>query len=287
MGRVPPECELTPRSNQCCDRPVTEDEQQAASDALWDLWQRGGRITGLSGGRRPLTRGDGYAIQACLDRRSAFPLFGWKVAATSQAGQAHIAVDGPLAGRLLAERVFENGSRLRFGSNHMRVAEAEFAFRMAVDMPPRAAPYVLDDVLASVATLHPAIEIPDSRYVDFTEVGAAQLIADNACAHQFVLGPAAPGPWRSMDLAAHRVVGSVEGRLEREGVGANVLGDPREALTWLMNELSRLNLTVRAGQVVTTGTCLVPLPIAPGDHVRCDFGELGAVEVSFGTEHLP
>lgn len=164
----------------------------------------------------------------------------------------------------------------------MRVAEAEFAFRMAVDIPPRTTPYVLDEVLASVATLHPAIEIPDSRYVDFTAVGAAQLIADNACAHQFVLGPPAPGLWQSMDLAAHRVLGSVEGRLEREGVGAKVLGDPREALTWLMNELSQLNLTVRAGQVVTTGTCLVPLPIAPGDRVRCDFGELGAVEASFG-----
>ncbi len=60
---------------------------------------------------------------------------------------------------------------------------------------------MLDEVLASVATLHPAIEIPDSRYVDFTAVGAAQLIADNACAHQFVLGPAASGSWRSMDLA--------------------------------------------------------------------------------------
>jgi 2-keto-4-pentenoate hydratase len=261
---------------------VTEKQQQAASDTLWDLWQCGGRIIGLSGGHRPLTREEGYAIQARLERRSAFPLFGWKIAATSTAGQAHIAVDGPLAGRLLVERVFEGGSQLRFGSNHMRVAEAEFAFRMAVDLPPRETPYVLDEVLAGVATLHPAIEIPDSRYVDFTAVGAAQLIADNACAHQFVLGPAAPGLWRSRDLAAHRVVGSVEGRLEREGVGANVLGDPREALTWLVNELSQLNLTVRAGQVVTTGTCLVPLPIAPGDRVRCDFGMLGAVDVNFG-----
>src|SRR4029077_427944 len=140
--------------------------------------------------------------------------------------------------------VFGNGSRLRFASNHMRVAEAEFAFRMAVDMPPRATRYVLGEVLAGVATLHPAIEIPDSRYVDFTAVGAAQLIADNACAHQFVLGPPVLGPWRSMDLAAHRVVGTVEERLEREGVGANVLGDPREALTWLVNELSQMHISV-------------------------------------------
>ena len=44
-----------------------------------------------------------------------------------------------MAGRLLAERVFENGARLAFGNNHMRVAEAEFAFRMAADVPPRPA----------------------------------------------------------------------------------------------------------------------------------------------------
>jgi 2-keto-4-pentenoate hydratase len=266
---------------------VTDAQQQAASDTLWTLSQQGGRITALPGEHRPVTREDGYAIQACLERRSAFPLFGWKIAATSKAGQSHIAVEGPLAGRLLAERVFERGSRLRFGSNHMRVAEAEFAFRMAVDLPPRARRYAVDDVLASVDTLHPAIEIPDSRYIDFTAVGAAQLIADNACAHHFVLGPPAPDAWRSIDLAAHRVVGSVAGRLEREGIGVNVLGDPREALTWLVNELSQLNLTVRAGQVVTTGTCLVPLPIAPGDRVTCDFGGLGAVEVSFGIERSP
>jgi 2-keto-4-pentenoate hydratase len=40
-------------------------------------------------------------------------------------------------------------------------------------------------------------------------------------------------------------------------------------------------VTLRAGQVVTTGTCLVPLPIAPGDRVTCDFGVLGSVGVSF------
>ena len=254
---------------------------QAASDTLWDTWQRGGRIAALPEDIRPLTREDGYRIQARFEQRSRRPLFGWKIAATSKAGQAHIGVDGPLAGRLLAERVFESGAALPFGSNHMRVAEAEFAFRMARDLPPRAGEYSVDDVLAAVATLHPSIEVPDSRYDDFTIVGAPQLIADNGCAHHFVFGPAAPDAWRSVDLAAHRVVGAVAGELEREGVGANVLGDPRIALTWLVNELSSLGIAIREGEVVTTGTCLVPLPITPGARVRCDFGAFGAVSVSF------
>jgi len=261
---------------------VTDAQLQAASDMLWNAWQLGRCIAALPADCRPLTREDGYAIQSRLEQRSTRPLVGWKIAATSKAGQAHIAVDGPLAGRLLAERVFGSASVLPFGCNRMRVAEAEFAFRMAVDVPPRRTSYSIGEVLDSVATLHPAIEIPDSRYADFTIVGAAQLIADNACAHDFVLGPAAPDTWRSIDLAAHRVSGSVVERLEREGIGANVLGDPRQALTWLVNELSMLGLTLRAGQVVTTGTCLVPLPIAPGDRVACDFGALGAVSVSFG-----
>jgi 2-keto-4-pentenoate hydratase len=260
---------------------MTREQIEAASDVLWDHWRLGRRTAALPEAVRPLTREAGYAIQAQLERRSAFPRFGWKIAATSKAGQAHIAVDGPLGGRLLRERVHESGERIPLGANHMRVAEAEFAFRMARDLGPRAVPYSVEDVLAAVATFHPAIEVPDSRYEDFTVVGAAQLIADNACAHDFVLGRPAPADWRSIDLSTHVVRGSVAGRHQREGVGANVLGDPGAALAWLVNELSGLQLTLRAGEVVTTGTCLVPLPIEPGDRVLADFGKLGSVEVSF------
>jgi 2-keto-4-pentenoate hydratase len=226
---------------------------------------------------RPRTRADGYAIQATLEARSMAPLFGWKIAATSRAGQAHINVDGPLAGRLLRERIVEPDAEVPFGANSMRVAEAEFAFRMGADLPPRPAAYSVDDVLAAVATLHPGIEIPDSRFEDFTKVGAAQLIADNACAHYYVLGPATRADWRSMDLVEHPVTGTVAGRPAVHGKGGNVLGDPRVALTWLANELSGLGVTLRAGEVVTTGTCLVPPAIEPGDRFTADLGVLGSV----------
>ena len=260
---------------------LTEQQRQAASDLLWDLWQRGRRVAALPAELRPATREEGYAVQSLLERRSAHPVFGWKIAATSQAGQRHIGVDGPLAGRLLRERVSEGGAELKLGANHMKVAEPEFAFRIARELPARAAPYSLGEVMAAVDTLHPAIELPDSRYEDFAKVGAAQLIADNACAHYFVLGPATRAQWRSQDLAEHVVTGSVKSKLRCEGKGANVLGDPRAALTWLVNELSRLGIALKAGQVVTTGTCVTPLPVGPGDQVTADFGELGRVDLSF------
>jgi 2-keto-4-pentenoate hydratase len=250
-------------------------QAKKASELLVRHWQDGTTVEALPLPLRPETRADAYLIQAQLESLSAKPLFGWKIAATSLAGQRHIAVDGPLAGRLLAEKAYTNGATLPFGANHMRVAEAEFAFRMSRDLPPRAALYSQDEVLDAVAALHLAIEVPDSRYTDFTLVGAAQLIADNACGHQFVLGPEAPASWRSLDLAKHRVTGRVGTRLEREGIGGNVLGDPRIALAWLANELSQHGMTLAKDQIVTTGTCLVPLEIAPGDQVFVDFGSLG------------
>jgi 2-keto-4-pentenoate hydratase len=255
----------------------------SAADIVWEHWRDGRRMAALPEPVRPRTRADGYAVQAALAARSAHPLFGWKIAATSAAGQRHINVDGPLAGRLFRERVFEPGAEVPMGANGMRVAEAEFAFRMAVDLPPRGPAYTLDEVLAAVATLHPAIEIPDSRFDDVTQVGAPQLIADNACAHDFVLGAATTADWRRMDLVEHPVIATVSDRETRTGKGGHVLGDPRLALAWLVNELSGIGETLRAGEVVTTGTCIVPPPIAPGDRIHADFGELGRVAVRMGT----
>lgn len=252
-----------------------------AHDLLYRTWLEGSVIDALPEAMRPASRAEGYAIQALLEGKSAKPLYGWKIAATSTAGQKHINVDGPIAGRLLAERAFLSGAALRFGANRMAVAEPEFAFRMGRDLPPRPSLYTVDEVLAAVESLHPAIEIPDSRYTVFTNVGAAQLIADNACAHEFVLGPATAADWRKLDLVAHAVVARVGAGPAREGRGANVLGDPQVALTWLANELSALGLTVCKGQLITTGTCMVPLEISRGDHVHADFGVLGTVEVLF------
>jgi 2-keto-4-pentenoate hydratase len=249
---------------------------KTAADLLWDCWQNGRRLESIPEEVRPKTRDEGYAVQATLESRSAAPLFGWKIAATSTAGQKHINVTGPMAGRLLREKASSSGAELAFGVNHMKVAEAEFAFRMGRDLAPRSQPYTVDEVLDAVDTLHPAIEVPDSRFDDFTIVGAPQLIADNACAHLFVLGPPAQADWRALDLVEHRAIGTA-GNVTREGKGASVLGDPRVALAWLVNELSGLRITLKAGEVVTTGTCLVPLPIQPGVEVSADFGALGSV----------
>ena len=259
---------------------LEKDQIEAASRTLRGHWRAGTKIGALDDAMRPRDRVEGYAIQAALENHSREKLFGWKIAATSEAGQRHINVAGPLAGRILAETVLPDGGTAAMAGNEMRVAEPEFAFRMSQDLRPRAAPYSVAAVLVAVATLHPAIEIPDSRFADFVSAGEAQLIADNACAHLFVLGAATSADWRGLDLVEERPRITMRGQ-EYVGHGKNVLGDPRVALAWLANELRSLGITLRAGEVVTTGTCHPPLPIASGDRMVADFGVLGKVSVGF------
>ncbi len=256
-----------------------------AARQLWQHWQAGSTLDKLPDTHRPQTRAAGYAIQACLPEASGRQVLGWKIAATSAAGQSHIHVSGPLAGRILSGQMFEPGARVSPQGNQMRVAETEMAFVFGRDLPARATAYEVGEVMQAVASLHPSIEIPNSRFAPFTEAGEAQLLADNACAHQFMLGPRAPEGWQQLNLATHPVSARVTSRdgshWERQGSGAAVLGDPRIALTWLVNELSAQGIGLLSGQFVTTGTCMVPLELAEGDTVEADFGVLGRIGMQF------
>lgn len=255
---------------------------EEASRLIWECWRAGTAMEELPADLKPATRLEGYSAQAALERRAGKGRAGWKIAATSVAGQRHIGVDGPLVGRILGDAVREDGATISLAANRMRVAEPEFAFRFREAAPPRREPWTGKEVLARVATLHLAIEIPDSRFRDFASVGGPTLIADDACSRELVLAAAVEADWRALDLAAHAMEGVVAGRYAREGLGANVLGDPRIALTWCVNELSALGIGLAAGEFVTTGTCAVPLELEPGDQVRMDFGALGAVSIVVG-----
>ncbi len=257
----------------------------AAATLLWRHWTASTHIPELPAHCRPSDRSDGYAIQAAVAALSGQRVVGWKIAATSIVGQTHIGVDGPLAGRLLSNRVTTitkdrpAPGPTPLAGNSMRVAEAEFAFRLRGSLPAREGVYGVQEVLDAVESMHPAIEIPDSRYNDFARVGAPQLIADTACAWWLYVGEPTTADWRDQDLAAHVVETFLNNQPAERGLGANVLRDPRLALTWLANELRTYGRGLTAGDLVTTGTCITPVPLARGDTFRADFGTFGSLQV--------
>ena len=249
---------------------------QQASGVLANCMKSGEFIESLPLAFRPVTATEGYAIQAELDNGPA-PRVGWKIAATSVAGQTHIGVDGPLLGRLTSSMMLEQGQPVSLWSNRMQVAEAEFVFQFAQTIPPRPTRFTQNEAMSLVSDLYLGLEFPNSRYLDFASVGAAQLAADNACAHQFMLGPKAPDIWRKLDLSDHAVTANVKDKGSFEGKGANVLGDPRAALAWFINQASVLNITLKESEFVTTGTCVTPIDITAGDEVAVNFGQLGSI----------
>ena len=263
------------------------DLARQAAEILYQHRQAGTVLDTLPAAIRPESRAQGYHIQAMLEEDRADKRVGWKIAATSQAGQRHIGLTGPIAGRILSSMVVPHAQTAPFGHNHMRVAEAEFVFCVGRDIGPRTKPYSKDEVRAEISSLHLGLEFPDSRFADFASAGEAQLIADNACAHKFMMSPAIEDSWRDLDLSSHMVQGRVSGltgqaEAEYEGVGANVLGCPYIAMTWLVNELSAQNITLNEGEFVTTGTTTLPMAIQPGCLVSADFGRLGRIYCQLG-----
>jgi 2-keto-4-pentenoate hydratase len=259
---------------------MNKDALRRAAETLWRTRHEERRIDHLPPELRPATLAEGYDIQDAMVAVARQPVAGWKIAATSAAGQKHIGVTEPLSGRLFRDFVLPDGAHRPAKAMHMRVAEAEFAFKMAKALPARGRDYTVDEVCDAVAAMHLAIEIPDARFQVFDTIGAPAIAADDAFADWFILGRAVPN-WQRIDLPNHPVLGRKNGSLVAEGKGANALGDPRLALTWLANHLARRNTPLEAGHVITTGTCLKPVDIGAGDTVVADFGELGTVTAHF------
>ena len=253
---------------------------EQAARILSGHWLARESIDSLPDDCRPATRAEGYAVQALWPARIG-PIAGWKIAATSLAGQRHIGVDGPLAGPVFASRVRGDEVTVSLSGNRMRVAECEVVFGFAQAIEPRAQPWTRAQALAQVAQVMPGIEVPDSRFAQFERAGQAQLIADCACCHEMLLGRPLAALDRLDELAALPVQARLSDGRRFEGVGANALGDPVEALRWFLGEMSAVGQRIEAGHFVTTGACVTPIAVEPGQALEADFGWLGAMRLRF------
>ncbi len=248
-----------------------------AAEVLFECMQNGDAVDYVNSDLWPDTVTEGYAIQSELGQLVAEPINGWKIAATAIAGRSHINVDRPLAGRLFASKCHSDGAEIAFGRNRMAVAEAEFAFTLGHDLPPRSTDYTDDEVADSIRSVHAGLEFPDSRFSDFTLPGTAGLIADNACAWRFVLGDASTATFDPYSLAEHPTSLTINGTVATTGTGGDALDGPLNALVWMANTMSKLGIGLKAGQFVTTGVTGKPMPVRPGDRVCADLGVFGSV----------
>ena len=229
---------------------------------------------------RPATIEDSYQIQDSLIKRLGLQVGGWKVGATSAKAQQMLGTDEPFSGRMFKSGILGTKEGVSMATLFTPGVEVEVAFCLGRDLPPGPT-YSRDQVADAVSTLHPAIEVVDTRYTGGLKAGIFQIVADNGAHAAFIVGEGIVD-WHDIDRKAAAAKLVIGGDTISTGVGANALGDPLDSLVWLANDRSRQGDGLFSGDLVTTGSCCEELGWAKaGDHVVAEFDTLGSVEVDF------
>jgi 2-oxopent-4-enoate/cis-2-oxohex-4-enoate hydratase len=219
-----------------------------------------------------------YRIQERLIERrleQGGRVVGKKIGLTSRVVQRALGVDEPDFGQLLSTM---NSDGIIDAATLMQPkAEGEVAFVLKRDLT---GPGVTGaDVLRSTEVVMACFEIVDSRIRDW-KIKLADTIADNASAGMFVLGGEAVDP-RDVDLTTCGMVLEKNGVLETTGCGAAALGSPVSCVAWLANRLGRLGISLRAGEIILSGSLGAMVPVAKGDHLQLSIGGIGSASVRF------
>jgi 2-keto-4-pentenoate hydratase len=229
------------------------------------------RLAALPEALRPADAGAAYAIQHRV-AVSLGPIGGWKVGAAGPTAQ-------PSCSPMPASGVTPSPATLSSASRPMRGIEAEVAFRLGRDLPPRGTPYSREEVIAALAAAHPAIELLESRYRDPDAVDALGNLADGQMHGGFVWGEGV-ADWHGIDFTHETVEQTVDAGepLRRTG---NPAGDMIRLVVWLANEGSVWAGGLKAGQFVTCGSWTGKTLVGPAATARVRFPSLGEVRVRY------
>jgi 2-keto-4-pentenoate hydratase len=248
-----------------------EKELMSAAGLLLDARRTNTPIDDLPEAVRPATLEEAYFIQDRLALAYG-ETGGWKVGAPTADATPMFA---PMPKAWIASNHAILGGRHRF-----RGLEAEIAFQMGKDLPPRENAYSRDEVTAAIGSCHPAIEVIESGLTDPTKASKLSMIADLQMHGAFVYG-AAVANWQSIDFSRERVTLAVDGAMRVDRTGSNTAGDLTRLLPWLVNEGASRTGGLEAGQWVTTGSWTGLSLAMKGSKVDVKFFSAGEVDLRF------
>jgi 2-oxo-3-hexenedioate decarboxylase len=212
-------------------------------------------------------------VQSKLDAGESF--VGWKLGLTSRNKQQAMGLEAPLYGRVTSGMLFAHGEPVRLDRFiHPRV-ESEIAFLLARDIT---GPATIASVLAATEVVFGAVDVLDSRYEGF-RFTLEDVVADNASAGAFYLGPVARKLEDLVDLRLLGCVVRVDGDVAMTAAGAAVMGHPAASVAWLANQLAAEGERLEAGQLVFSGGVTAPVPVTAGGSVTFEFDGLGVIDV--------
>jgi len=248
-----------------------------AANLLLDARRTGRSIADLPEALRPVTLDEAYFVQDTLAAAYG-QIGGWKIGApTASATPAFAPMPRAWIAASGAELTDLPGSK----KWRYRGLEAEIAFLIGEDLPPRQPPYTREEVLAAIASCHPAIELLESGLTNPETATPLSKQADLQMHGGFVYGPAYDA-WRSLDFSRETVVLAVDGAVRVERTGSNTSGDLLRLLPYLANEGAARTRGLKRGDWITTGSWTGNVQAQAGSSAEVRFGTAGRVGLRFG-----
>ena len=231
-----------------------------------------------------MTIDEAYRVQALwLEIRLARgeQVIGHKIGLTSRAMQQAMNIDTPDSGFLTDAMVFSPGEPIAAADFCDLRLEVELAFVLDDDLA--GADLAIDDVLDATGQVTAAVELIASRTPRTDPAtgrtrGVIDTIADNAANAGIVTGGHPVGP-RDADLRWAGALAYRNDVVEETGLAAGVLDHPANGIVWLARRYAEQGMSLRAGDVILSGSFTRPMAVAPGDDFRFDFGPLGSFSV--------
>jgi len=265
---------------------LTPEQITEAIDSLHHAESRRIQVPALTRTYPGMDLEDAYAVQrGWVARKLAAGrrLIGYKIGLTSRAMQMAMHIDTPDFGVLLDDMQFANGATLAAADFTDPRIEVEFAFVMK--KPLAGEDVSLEQVLDATDYVVPALELIAARsYRTDPETGytrtVVDTIADNAANAGIIVGDTRVKP-ADIDLRWAGAMLFLNGEIEETGLGAGVMNHPAEGIRWVCRRFAPHGIGLEPGQIVLSGSFTRPVIVRSGDHIRADYGPLGAIELTF------
>lgn len=213
------------------------------------------------------TEANAYKTQALfvekLLARGGASVVGYKAGLTTEAQMRRFGAPGPVMGPLFKSGLIEalDSRPVTIVSFKGIMLENEFAFKTAKPITAR----VKDEaeLKGCIASVHPAIEIPQLNFSDMSKLGFFDLTAAGVGSKLFIIGRANPV---NADFDAMKAVMERDGTVVNEGMGSEVLGGQWTALLRLVNGVLEQGGKIEAGQYFLTGALGKMIPAEPGEY---------------------
>jgi len=220
-----------------------------------------------------LSADQAYEIQNRIRIMKGMSVMGYKISMTNKETQSWFNASEPRYG-ILSEEHFISG-KLNLSDMNSPLIEVELAFVAKEDIDPDKK---INEIMAGFE-IAPAFEIPDSRYSDwFPKISLTELTIDNAVAGKVCIGERIG----IKDASSLRAIASTlyfNGEVIDRGLASEVLGDPINAIEWIVGKLCIRNETIKKGMAILSGSIMKPSQLKTGVYLA-DFEGVGKITIS-------